>query len=95
MKRPIQRAVIEGHATLTNPLSMVEVDGADLQAFRNLMAAQATPEDQRRFIEWFIKATGMKELEFRESDRLSAVASGKRWVGVQFFTAAQSAITER
>lgn len=88
-------ATFSGRARQTDPLEAVEVDGADLQAMRNLMVAQATPEDQRRIVEWLIKATGLRELEFRDTDRLSAFASGKRWVGMQFFTAAQSAITER
>jgi len=88
-------ATFVGRAKQTDPLEAVEVDGADLQAMRNLVACKATAEDQRRVVEWLIKATAFKELEFRTDPQLHAFAGGKRWIGIQFFTAAQSAITER
>ena len=94
-KRISETELVGGPSGSQDPREAAELTPADYQAFRNLLAGKATEAEQRRFIDWFIRASGFKELEFRDTERLSAFAGGKRWVAMQFFTAATSAITER
>ena len=53
-------------------------------AVRALVSGKADEEQQRVFMAFFNRLSGVGDLEFRpESDRASAFASGKRFVGMQ------------
>lgn len=54
-------------------------------ALKALKAGNANPEQQQRALGWLINtACGMDDLSFRpDSERTTAFAEGKRWVGLQ------------
>jgi hypothetical protein len=59
-------------------------ENADIHAFQALARGEAKPEEQRRAINWLIKAANTYEVSFHpESERLSAFAEGRRFVGLQ------------
>jgi hypothetical protein len=77
---------LEGTTKLPPPWQPTVAEPADAHAIRALMAGTATAEQQGRVVRWLHAATGLGELEFRpESERASAFASGKRFVGIQFW----------
>lgn len=84
----------EGEAKQSNPLAAADWDASDRAAMMAMKECRATPADQALFLAWFIKATGVDELEFRQDDRLSAFASGKRFVAKQFFDVCSAVIKE-
>jgi hypothetical protein len=84
----------EGEAKQGNPLAAVPWDASDRAAMMALKECRATPADQALFLSWFLKATGVDEIEYRPDARLSAVAAGKRWVGKQFFDICSAKISE-
>lgn len=58
----------------------------DQQALQNLARGVANEDQQRLFVAWFIRATGVKENPYRpDSARDTDFACGKRFVGDQFF----------
>lgn len=83
-----------GEAAQANPLEAVPWDPEDKAALTAIKECRATPAQQELFMVWFIKATAVHEIEFRPDARLSAVATGKRWVGKQFFDIVNSVIKE-
>lgn len=89
-----QRVTFSGEAKQGSPLEAVPWDPEDKAALTAIKECRATPEQQKLFMAWFIKATAIDELEFRPDARLSAVATGKRWVGKQFFDIINSVIKE-
>lgn len=61
-----------------------EYSVADVSAFQALERGEATSDQQRRVLEWLMAATGTFDLSYRpESDRDTAFAEGKRFVGLQ------------
>lgn len=82
-----------GQARTTPPWVAPPARPADVSAIKALMVGKATEDQQRRVVEWLREATGIGELEFRPDDeRASAFASGKRFVGLLFFTLAEAII---
>lgn len=62
---------------------------ADFSALKGLAAGTASPEQQQRALKWIIEAAcGTYELSYRpESDRDTAFAEGRRFVGLQIVKA--------
>ena len=60
-------------------------DAADIEAFRALERGDASPHLQQRALKWLIERAAMTyDLSFApESDRMSAFAEGRRFVGLQ------------
>lgn len=55
-----------------------------IRAVKAMNEGKASDVQQRRVVDWLFEVTGTRDLEFRpESERASAFASGKRWVGLQ------------
>lgn len=62
---------------------------ADFRAIKSLAAGEATPDQQMRALEWIIEAAcGTYDLSYRpSSDRDTAFAEGRRFVGLQIVKA--------
>lgn len=60
-------------------------EAADCAAFIALAQGSATPEQQKRALDWIIRgAAGTYDLSYRpDSERATAFAEGKRFVGLQ------------
>ncbi len=68
----------------TSPLYPLEYEQADLVSWQAFERGQADADQQKRCLEWLFKATGLNDLSYRpDSDRDSAFAEGKRFVGLQ------------
>jgi hypothetical protein len=80
----MSRKVYSGRAAQSDPLTAADWDASDRAALMALRECRATPEEQRLYLAWFLRATGGDELEFRPDARLSAIATGKRWILKQF-----------
>lgn len=56
----------------------------DVAAIQALAFGTATPDQQRRALEWIVNsACGTYDSEYRSNDREHAYASGRRFVGLQ------------
>lgn len=87
-----KRRVIKGAADTRAPWDPVETDMAELGAIKALMAGTASEYQQGLIVKWLQRATAVGEMSYRpSSDRDSAFAEGKRFVGLQFFTLAKTA----
>lgn len=64
-----------------------DYDLADAHALQQLLAGAASPEEQKRALEWIIKdACGVYDETFfpgEDGSRLTTFAEGKRHVGLQ------------
>lgn len=59
-------------------------DIPDVAAIQALAFGTATPDQQRRALEWIVNsACGTYDSEYRSNDREHAYASGRRFVGLQ------------
>lgn len=59
-------------------------DVADAVAIQALAAGTATPEQQRRALDWIVlRASNTDDFEYRSDTRDHAFASGRRFVGLQ------------
>lgn len=57
---------------------------ADAAAIQSCLSGIATPEQQKRAIEWIMyAAAGVDDLDYRTNDREHAFVSGRRFVGLQ------------
>lgn len=67
------------------PWKPPQYEEADAHAFRALHAGTATPEQQRRALDFIIDSlAGTYDLSYRpSSDRDTAFAEGRRFVGLQ------------
>lgn len=66
------------------PYVPIEYDVADISAWQALERGDASADQQRRCLEWLVKATAMNDLSYRpHSDRDTVFAEGKRFVGLQ------------
>jgi hypothetical protein len=67
------------------PYFMCAWDVVDAAAIQALQRGEATPAQQQNFLKWLIQqAAGAYEGTFHpESDRASAFAEGRRFVGLQ------------
>lgn len=67
-----------------NPCAPVVVTKSEVYAVRALQDGKANEGQQQLAWDLIMKVAGVRDLEFRpESERLSAFASGKRFVGLQ------------
>jgi len=65
-----------------NPIEKPDYVEADVQALRAVHRGMATPEQQKRAIEWMITAFGTYDTSFRpDSSRLTDFAEGRRHAG--------------
>lgn len=71
------------------PWKPTEWEPADVAAIQALVRGDASPEQQRRAIDYIIKdIAGTYDMSYRpESDRDTAFAEGKRFVGLQLVKA--------
>jgi hypothetical protein len=87
---------ISGTTNTVAPWVPANADPADLESIKAITRGLANEDQQIRFVEWLKRATGVAEMEFRpDSERSSAFAAGKRFVGLQFFSLAQSRLPEK
>ena len=87
--------VAAGTTNTTPPWEPSPATSAEVSAIQGLFAGTATADQQRTFLEWMVKATGIDSLEFRPGgERESNFASGKRFVGMQFFSLGKTKIPQ-
>jgi hypothetical protein len=86
----VKKVMVPKGTVLPPPWEPAMVTQAELHAIRALYQGQANEEQQRVFVDWLTKASGVLELEFRTNDRESNFAGGKRFVGLQFFSLAKT-----
>jgi hypothetical protein len=59
-------------------------DLPDASALQAVSEGRATPEQQKRALDWIMyKAAGMDDLDYRTDPREHAFVSGRRFVGLQ------------
>ena len=66
----------------------------EVQAIKALTRGEATVDQQFAVVKWLEKATAVTEMSYRPSDRDTAFAEGKRFVGLQFFSLAKAIIPD-
>lgn len=90
----MSKVTIKGKAALAPPWEPIEQSLADVSAIKSLMIGQASDVQQKRVVDWLIRATGVEEPSFRpggdDGRRASDFAEGKRFVGLQFFILAKA-----
>lgn len=87
------KRALQGTTDQTAPWSPCQTTEAEARAIQALAWGEATKEQQLALVAWMQKATAVGELEFRhDSERASAFAAGKRFVGLQFFTLVKARI---
>lgn len=81
-KKAESRAVLDGAPWKPAPYAV-----ADASALQALQRGDATPDQQRRALQWIInQCCGTYDLSYRPGptgDRDTVLAEGKRWVGLQ------------
>jgi hypothetical protein len=72
------------HAVVALPTAQPQAIVADLAAVKALHAGTATPEQQRRALDWIMKrAAGIGEVSFHPGDsHATAFKDGRRFVGL-------------
>jgi hypothetical protein len=82
MKKPVKLPAVE-------PWKPVEWEPADIAAIQALVRGDASPEQQRRAVDYIINdIAGTYDMSYRpESERDSVFAEGKRYVGLQLVKA--------
>jgi hypothetical protein len=86
--------VVSGLIPEVDPRTPVYWDMQDKAALEAIKECRASPEQQKLFMVWFIKATDPGDIVFRMDPGLSAFAAGKRYVGSQFFSIVNSEVKE-
>lgn len=80
---PVKRVRIEYPAAVTP--SKWEL--ADASAIQAVVKGEASPEQQRRAMNWIIyNCAAVNDLEYRPDQRDHAFVSGKRFVGLEIIT---------
>lgn len=81
-----KQPVIKGTTVIRPPWEPCDNTLNEHLAIHALVTGKATADQQLLFMEWFKRATGIGEMEFRPDDeRASNFASGKRFVALHFF----------
>ena len=64
---------------------MCESENGDIGAAKAILAGEATPEQQKRFMQWLVNnACGYNEVAWEpDSDRTTSFEAGRRFVAVQ------------
>lgn len=66
------------------PYAPAPYTDADVAALQALQRGEATPEQQKRALEWIVNAAANTyDLEYRTEPRDHAFCSGRRFVGLQ------------
>lgn len=82
---------VTGQTNLAPPWQPASVEPMDIQAIRAIARGEATKDQQVRFTGWLKRASAVEEMSYRPaSERDSAFAEGKRFVGLQFFSLANT-----
>jgi hypothetical protein len=92
VKKP---APIKGATNIAPPWDPTVTSRAELTAIKALTKGKADENQQLLVVEWLARATGVTELEFRpgpDGERATPFASGKRFVGLQFFQLAKTVL---
>lgn len=70
----------------------------DIQAINALLTGKANEDQQRRFVEWFNRATGVDQNPYRsggeEARRETDLACGKKMVGDWFYAIAKTRLQD-
>lgn len=70
-----------------SPWKPFDWEPADVAAIQALSRGEATPDQQKRALDWIITSAGTYDLSYRpSSDRDTAFAEGRRFVGLQIVT---------
>lgn len=71
------------------PYHPAEYDLADIMAIKALAVGEASPEQQKRAMQWLVEIVcGTYDLSYKpDSDRNTAFAEGKRFIGLQIVKA--------
>lgn len=78
-----------------DPLARPDYTEADIQALRAVWNGAATPEQQRRCLDWLIAAFGTHDTSFRPaSNDLTSFAEGRRHAGTTIIWALKTAETK-
>ena len=89
------RDTVEQCILQPDPVERPDYTEAEVQALRALERGQATPDQQSRALQWFIRACGTYDTSFRpQSDRLTAFAEGRRHAGTNLVWMLNSAPTK-
>ena len=76
--------------TYTSPCRPFDWEPADVSAIQALTRGEATPYQQKRALDWIITSAGTYDVSYRpSSDRDTAFAEGKRFVGLQVVKASK------
>jgi hypothetical protein len=77
----MKRNLLGGHS---EPWAATQWTKADAYALKALANGTANEAQQKRALDWILRTCGLRDLSFRpESDRATAFAEGKRFVGLQ------------
>lgn len=72
------------HVAQPAPYTPAPYTDADVAALQALQRGEATPEQQKRALEWIVNAAANTyDLEYRTEPRDHAFCSGRRFVGLQ------------
>ena len=72
------------HIAQPAPYTPAPYTDADVSAIQALQRGEATPEQQKRALEWIVNsAANTYDLEYRTEPRDHAFCSGRRFVGLQ------------
>jgi hypothetical protein len=86
---------VKGQTDIAPPWEPAEATLAEINAIKALIVGKASEYQQGLIVGWLERATGVTSLEFRpDSDRASSFASGKRFVGLQFFQLAKAVLAQ-
>ena len=81
------KRALAGTTNQASPWEPAPAIAAEIHAIQAIYRGDATAAQQALLVQWLRKATAVGELEFRgDSERATCFASGKRFVGLQFFT---------
>ncbi len=90
ISEPPKRKTVKGAADTRAPYEPVETEMAEIGAIKALIEGSASEYQQKLFVGWLKRATAVGEMSYRPSERDTAFAEGKRFVGLQFFTLAKT-----
>jgi len=72
------------HIAQPAPYTPAPYTDADVSAIQALQRGEATPEQQKRALEWIVNAAANTyDVEYRTDGRDPAFCSGRRFVGLQ------------
>jgi len=82
-RKPRKSDIGDQFGLASDPRRPAPWDSKTAYAIKALYEGKATEHQQQIITHWLDMLTGRNDLEFRDDDRMSAFASGKRFVGLQ------------